>query len=69
MSFNLDANLGLYQISMMELFCENSERPKALNFFRKKLHHRCLRGYYIYHCKHGNLEQERFLCMPKYWLF
>ena len=30
------------QKSMVELFCQNSERLFAVNFFRKNSHHKCL---------------------------
>ena len=38
---NAEPYSGPSQTSMMKLFCENS---LAVNYFRKKLHHRCYAG-------------------------
>ena len=35
--------LGPYQTSMMDHFFESSLRLKSVNYFRKKLHRRCIR--------------------------
>ena len=36
--------------SKMKLFCKNSQRLKAVNYFHKKLHLRCYTGFWIHLC-------------------
>ena len=40
-----EAYLEPRRTSKIELFCENSEKIAAVNYFCKKLPHRCLTGF------------------------
>ena len=37
-------HLGRYEISVSEVTCENNNGSKAITFFTKKFHQRCLAG-------------------------
>ena len=42
-----EAYLAPIQTSQMEIFSENSQQPKAFNYFSRKLHRICSTGFYI----------------------
>ena len=59
--YSADACSELHQASKMKFICENSQRPKPTNFFRKKLYLICPTGFGILLCAGNQMNWNNLL--------
>ena len=49
----------MHSVILVEAFCEHSLRLPAVNYFHKKLHLRCLPGFWIFLCSEQVTQNEQ----------